>query len=155
VIIAQAAHTILDVGLLHKDAPPVLFACLGLVSKAPGDVFAFAAAHAFVFEMLLELDQEIPVAAEIAGLEQRSFGDHVAVGLLDGLRNRARGVSNLVTDVPESRESLTDNFLGGLRGLRLRYHEHDVDVAERCQLPAAITAESRYHKGLGEAFWNH
>ena len=31
-------------------------------------------------------------------------------------------------------------------------HEHDVDVAEWRQFPASVTAESRYHKWLGEAF---
>ena len=64
-------------------------------------------------------------------------------------------MADLVADIPERRQSLSDNFLRFPRRLRLGRREHDIDVAEGSQLPAAVSTQCRDNERFGEAFWNH
>ena len=110
--------------------------------------------HSFS-KLLLELVEELPVAAQIARFQQGSSGDHVCIGQLDRLRDRAGGVADLVANIPELRQSLANDFFRFPRGLRICRREHNIDITEGDEFPATVSTQGGDNEWFGEAFWNH
>src|SRR5205814_9591297 len=83
------------------------------------------------------------IAGERTRLEHGRFREHVLVRLIDRFINRAGGVADLETDIPEQVKDLFDHLGRVRRNLSAIFlvEKHDVDVAEWVELAASVTAE--------------
>ena len=95
-----------------------------------------------------ELVVELAVAEQIAGLQHRGADRHVGLGLADAFVNRAGGVPDFETHVPQAIENcLGDRFAPC--SLLVRQQEQQIDVGARCQQPAAVAAGGDHSHALG------
>ena len=144
--IAQTAAAILDVRLLHRGRIAEFGAARRLILHARGNVFVFAALDAFGDDGLLEFFEELFVSRYEARFDQGGFGLHVLVRDLNAFADRAHGMADFETKVPQR----VQNAVHDLREMRQRLaegddlagvQEHDIDVTVRIQFGAAVTAK--------------
>src|SRR5205085_3999710 len=94
------------------------------------------------------------IAGERTRLEHGRFREHVLVRLIDRFIDRAGGVANLEADIPEQVENLFDHLGRVRRNVPAIFlvEKHDVDIAERVELAASVTAErEKGERGRGRA----
>ena len=154
-VIPETAGAIFDVRLLHENALTVFGPHLGLIGQTPGDVFLLTATNAFLEETFFESVENIPIAGEEARLEHGGFGDHVLIGFLNRLGNRAGRLPDFEADIPEGDDGAADDFLGLLvAGIPVLKKKH-IDVAHGREFAPPIAAEGRYTKSPGEWLRGH
>ena len=130
-IIAQATAPVLDVGLLEERGVADFVVTVALVGDAPAEIFLLVAVNAFAIEGFFKLSEERLVAGEKAGLEQRSLGAQIAIGLGDEIGHGARGVAELEADIPKHVEDVLDEVVDLRSRFRrvVRVKKKNVDVA--------------------------
>ena len=131
--VAQPALAVLDVRLdlvarLARPAVALVALChLGVDEGARG------AAHD-LDEAALELGEELRVAVDEAGVEQRGADREVARGHLQALADGARGVPDLEAEVPQHVEHVFGDALAPRR-LLVGQQEQDIDVGAGASSP--------------------
>ncbi len=137
--VAQAALAVLDVGFdqiarLAGASMPLL-----ALGQFGGHEFGRGALHHFPVEPLDQLVVERQVSGQEARLEDRGADRHVAARLPDRFIDRARGVADLQSHVPQAIENGFGNlFAPG--GLLVGQDEQQIDVGFRRHQAAAVAA---------------
>ena len=116
-----------------------------LVLQPQGDVFFLEALDAFRHQRLLKFLEQRLVARNQPRLDERRFGLHVRVGDFHAVVNAADRMADLQPDVPQRIQHAV-NQLGQIRQRLVRrdlavVQKHEVNVAVRIQLRAAVTAD--------------
>ena len=136
--IAQAAAAFLDVGLDDERAVAIAVMAAVAFGLLGGEELDGALA-AGLGEALLELVEQRVVAGDQAGVEQRGAHRDVAFGLREAIGDRARRVADLQAEIPQEVEHELHCLEDVRRGVARR-EEEQVDIAERREHPAAVTA---------------
>ena len=102
--------------------------------------------HTFADQGPLEAMEQLLVARDQPRLDQRGLGLHVAVGDLHAVLDAADRVADLQADVPQRVEEAVDDAgqvrqRAGAGGDLPAVQEHEVNVAVRIQLRAAVAAD--------------
>ena len=148
-VIAQAAHAVFDVRLLHGNDAAVLLVQFPLVDQAPREVGVGFAFDAFSFELGAEFLEHLAVAAEAARFEHRRLGLQVLVGLRHGLGHGADGVADFEADVPKHAGDFLHRHRLLRRGFASAVEKHDVHIAEGIHLAPAVSAVGRGGEAVG------
>lgn len=151
-VIAQAADTVLDIGLLEKDRIMKALAALLLIFEAFLQIGAFIIAGD---KALIELGKvliEALGAGDQARLHHGVFRLDFGLGLGERFFDGAGGVADLEVQIPERVEDAVIELgleigEGGGFGL-LGVDEHDIDIAERAHFGATVAAEGEECGGL-------
>ena len=142
-VIAQSATAIFQVGFLHVNAAAKLGVPRFLVLDARLEILSFVTRHAFGQELFAENAGQLFVPGQIARFQHGCLRQHVLVGLRDGILDRARRVAHLEAHVPKRVENFLHDLFDVGRNLPSigAMQQHDVHVAGRIELAAAITAQ--------------
>lgn len=159
-VIAQAAATVLDVRLLHERRVAILGAAFGLIFQAGGDVFVFVTLHALRDDRFLELGEELLIARDQTGFNQRGARFDAArviavVRRFHTLADTAHGMAGFEAEIKQRQPDAVQHPLQNRQGLHAVGHltflqKQEIDVAQRIQFAAAVTAERDQRDG-GEA----
>ena len=109
--------------------------------------FICRALHHFVVEALFEIVEERTVAIDEARFEKRRADGEILARQTNAIGGRARGMTDLETEIPEHIEHVFDDALAPRR-LLVGQQEKQIDIRTRRQLAPAIAA----HRGDGDAF---
>ena len=115
-----------------------------------GDEFGGAALHDFLGEARRQFVVELDVAVEVPRFKERGTDRHVGLALPNRFIDRARGVADFQSHVPQAIEQgLGDGFAP--RRLFVGKEKQQIDVGARRQQPAAVAAgrDHRHAFGLG------
>ena len=148
--VAQAALAVLDVGLDQIARLPGAAVPLLALGELGGDEFGGGALHDFLVEPRHQFVVERLVAGQESGLEDRGADRHVAARLPDRFIDRARGVADLQSHVPQAiQDGFGDLLAPG--GLLVGQDEQQIDVGFRRHQAAAIAAggDDRHALGAG------
>ena len=142
--IAQAAAAVFDVRLLHAGRVAELGAPRRLVFQPHRNVFVLETGDAFVDERFLEPGEQRLLADDEPRFDERRFRLHVRVRHIHAIVNAPHRVSDLQADVPQRIQHAV-NQPGQIRQRFARRNlavvqKHEVNVAVRVQLAAAVTA---------------
>ncbi len=145
--IAQPALAFLDVGLdeVARIAQPLV--ALIALGELGLDELRRALARDLGIEAPLQLGEELLIAPDVARLEHRGADGEIALGLADGLLDRARRLPDFEAEIPERVEQIFDHLLGMRRALVGR-EEEQIDVGEGRELAAAIAADGDQREPL-------
>ena len=115
----------------------------GLIFHTRGDVFVHVVHHALLDERGVKLLKKRRVARDAPRLQIGGLRLHVLVRISHRATHRARGVPHFEARVPQRVENLFHHRIQArIELLRLvRMQKHDVHIAEKIHLPAAITAD--------------
>ena len=141
--VAQPAPPLLHVRLHHERRVAIALVpriALGLLG---GDEFPHPGLDTGLAERALELLEHRRVAGDPPRIQQAGAHRHIRLRLAQAIRDRARGVPHLQSQVPQYIEHELDRRLRRRRGIPRR-QEQQVDVAERRQHPAAIPPGRRH-----------
>ncbi len=139
--IAQAAFALLDVGLDEVAGFAGALDAVVAFLELGGDEFHRRLGNDFLVEALLQALEQRGVAEQQPRLEDGGADGHVRLGALEALLQRARGVPDLLLEVPQSVQRAFHHLFGAA-GLGFD-HEQQVDVRARRQQPAAISADGQ------------
>jgi hypothetical protein len=148
--VAQPALAVLDVRLdeiAGLAGPPMPFLPL---SELGGDEFRGGSWHHLFVEACDQFVVEFAVAEKKARLEHRGADGHVGLGRANALVDRACGVPDLKSHVPQAiQDRFGDGFAPG--GLFVRKQEQEIDVGPGSEHAAAIAAggDDRHVLGFG------
>ena len=109
-IVAQPAASAFHVRLLHVHAVAELRVSRRLILHAQLEIFPLETVDTFVAELIAKRAHQLCVAGKETRLEHRCFRQHIAIGLRDGLFDRARRVTDFETNVPKEIKNLFDHF---------------------------------------------
>ena len=143
VVITQAAATVFDIRLLEKDRAIVLLVPGRQVLLARFQVGCLFALDASFPEPLSECGKEILVSHKEPGVHHCRLGQAVIVCLLNALFDRAYGMPDFETDIPEHVEDAFNDIPGllGKRMGRTVMEKKQVDVAAGVQSLATVATD--------------
>ena len=146
--VAQAALAVLDVGFDQIARLPGAAVPLLALGELGGDEFGRGALHHFLVEARDQFVVERLVAGQEPRLEDRGADRHVAARLPDRFVDRARGVADLQSHVPQAiQNGFRDLLAPG--GLLVGQDEQQIDVGFRRHQAAAIAAGGDHRHALG------
>ena len=146
--VAQAALAVLDVGLDQIARLPGAAVPLLALGELGRDEFGRGALHDFLVEALDQLVVERLVAGQEPRLENRGADRHVAARLADRFVDRAGGVADLQSHVPQAIQDRFGDLLAP-GGLLVGQDEQQIDVGFRRHQAAAIAAGGDHRHALG------
>ena len=146
--VAQAALAVLDVGLDQIARLPGAAVALLALGQFGGDEFGRGALHHFLVEARHQLVIERLVAGQEARLQDRGADRHVAARLPDRFIDRARGVADLQSHVPQAIQNGFGDLLAP-GGLLVGQDEQQIDVGFRRHQAAAVAAGGDHRHALG------
>ena len=146
--IAQSALAVLDVGfdqIARLPGAAVAFFALG---ELGGDEFGSGALH----DVLVEPGDQFVIERLVAGqkprLQDRGADRHVAARLADAFVDRARGVADLQSHVPQTIENGFRDLLAP-GGLLVGQDEQQIDIGFRRHQATAIAAGRNHRHAFG------
>ena len=147
--IAQAPLALLDVGLdeiaqLARALDPRV-----ALGELGGDELARGLGDDFLIEAGAQAVEKRFVAQEEAGFEQGGADRHVGARLFQAFLDRARGVADLLLEIPQHIEHRLDDFLAA-RGRFARQQEQQIDVGAGREQTSAVAADR--HDGDAHVF---
>ncbi len=86
---------------------------------------------------MVELREQLGIAGDVAGVEQRGADGGVGGAVAEAFVDRTRRMPDLQSQVPQEIQHVLDH-LQGMRGRVVRGKKQQVDVAERCQRAASV-----------------
>ena len=146
--VAQAALAVLDIGFDQIARLPAAAMALLALGEFGGDEFGRSTLH----DILVEARDQFVVKRLVAGQEPRledgGADRHVAARLPDRFIDRARGVADLQSHVPQAIENGFGDLLAP-GGLLVGQDEQQIDVGFRRHQPAAIATGGHHRHALG------
>ncbi len=146
--VAQAALAVLDVGLDQIARLPGAAVAFFALGELGGDEFGSSALH----DVLVEAGDQFVIERLVAGqkprLQDRGADRHVAARLADAFVDRACGVADLQSHVPQAIENGFRDLLAP-GGLLVGQDEQQIDVGLGCHQAAAVAAGGDHRHALG------
>ena len=146
--ITQSTLAVLDVGLDQIARLPGATVALLALGKLGGDEFRAGALRHLLVEARDQFVEQLAVAKQIAGLQDAGADRHVGLGLPDAFVDRAGGVADLESDVPEAIENRLGDRLAP-SGLLVGKDEQEIDVGARRQQAAPVAAGRDHSHAFG------
>ena len=151
--VAQAALAVLDVGLDQIARLAGAAVALLALGELGGDELRAGALDDRLVEARHQFVEQLLVAEQEARLQDRGADRHVRLGLADAFVDRARGVADLQSEIPQAiQDRLGHRLAPG--GLLVGQQEQQIDVGARREQAAAVAAgrHDRHALGLGWIF---
>ena len=151
--VAQAALAVLDVGLDQIARLAGAAVALLALGELGGDELRAGALDHRLVEARHQLVEQLLVAEQEARFQEGGADRHVRLGLADAFVDRARGVADLQSEIPQAIEDRLGDRLAP-RGLLVGQQEQQIDVGAGRQQAAAVAAgrHDRHALGLGRIF---
>jgi hypothetical protein len=146
--IAQAAFAVLHVGLEHVARVARALVALAALVELGLDEVGGRRLGDLGEKALLELEEQLVVAPQIAALEQGRADRVVLAREAQALFDRARGMPHFQPQVPQEIEHELDQLLDARAGF-VGPHEQQIDVRLRGKLGTPVAADGRDRHALG------